>query len=298
MKVSFIGLGVMGGGMAMNLGTKSKGEFEFVAINPSDEVLAPYAAEGFTTAKDNIVAAEGDVTFLCLPTGEIVKNVLFGENGLAAKMKPGHIVVDCSTIGYKDAVEVHDKLAALGIGFLDAPISGHHAKAVAGTLTIMVGGEEELFKQLKPMFDKMGTTVQYMGVVGGGQLAKMINNCVFDVCIASFCELMPVAVKMGLKPEAIGEILMNGASSSYASKSLIPEILQGNFEYGFSLERAYKDILYMYEITDHDCIPLPTFDGMVQTYKKAMLAGYGKEYKGAMIKVYEEMLGVKCRKEA
>lgn len=141
----------------------------------------------------------------------------------------------------------------------------------------------------------MGTTVLYMGDYGAGQLTKMINNCALNICAASFCELMPLGVKLGLDPEKLGEVLMTASGSSYASRLLIPEILKGSFSHGFSLERAYKDMTSMLAVTGTYAVPLPTLSGAMQTYQLALRKGYGGDYKGAMIRFYEELLGVTCR---
>ena len=294
MKISFIGLGTMGGGMAMNLATK--GNFEFLAINRSEKGLKPFIENNIPVSQNLKDAADGDCTFLCLPDGTIVREVLLGINGIAHKMKPGHIIVDCSTISYLEAKEIASELSLLGIEYMDAPVSGHHAKAMDGTLTIMCGGKKEIFDQIKPYFDLMGTTVLYMGETGAGQLTKMINNCALNICTASFCELMPVGVKLGLDPEAIGKVLMTASGSSYASKTLIPEILENNFAHGFTMGLAYKDMLSMSEVCNKFAIPLPTLLGTMQTYQLAIQCGYANEYKGAMIKFFEKLLGVECRK--
>ena len=138
----------------------------------------------------------------------------------------------------------------------------------------------------------MGTTVLYMGDYGAGQLTKMINNCALNICAASFCELMPLGVKLGLDPEKLGEVLMTASGSSYASRLLIPEILKGSFSHGFSLERAYKDMTSMLAVTGTYAVPLPALSGTMQTYQLALRKGYGGDYKGAMIRFYEELLGV------
>ena len=294
-KISFIGLGTMGGGMAMNLATKN--DVDFLAINRSEKGLKPFIEKNIPVSLNNIDAAAGVYTFLCLPDGAVVRSVLLGEQGIARNMKPGHIVIDCSTISYLEAKDIAAELAKCGIEYLDAPVSGHHAKAMDGTLTIMCGGKKEIFEQLKGYFDSMGTTVQYMGETGAGQLTKMINNCALNICTASFCELMPVGVKLGLDPEAIGKVLMTASGSSYASKTLIPEILENNFAHGFTMGLAYKDMLSMSEVCNKFAIPLPTLLGTMQTYQLAIQGGFENEYKGAMIKFYEKLLGVECRKK-
>lgn len=295
-KVSYIGVGTMGMGMALNLGTKSKAQFDYLVLDVNPVMLEQFDEKGFKTSSNLEDALDSDVIYLCLPNTEIVQSVVLGNDGFIAKMKPGQTLVDCSTISYLAAKEMGEKAEAAGIEYIDAPISGHHAKSMDGTLTIMCGGKEEVFDKIKPMLDMMGSNILYMGGYGCGQLTKMINNCAMNSCISAFCELMPLGVKLGLPAEKIGQVLMVAAGASNASKSLIPEILEGNFAHGFTLDKAYKDMKAMLDVTGKYAVPLPTLYGTMSTYQLALQNGHGDDYKGAMIKFYEDMLGVKCRK--
>lgn len=296
MKISFIGLGAMGGGMAMNL---VRAGYELRAVTRrSAHRLEPFAAAGAQTSADPLDCADSDYILLCLPDAGAVEDILFGDKGLLPHLRPGQTVVDHSTIGYLDAKRIGERLEEAGVDFLDAPVSGHKEKAADGTLTIMVGGQEKVFARTRPILEHMGTTVLYMGGYGAGQLTKMINNCALNICAASFCELMPLGVKLGLDPEKLGEVLMTASGSSYASRLLIPEILKGSFAHGFSLERAYKDMVNMLAVTGTYAVPLPTLSGTMQTYQLALQKGYSADYKGAMVRFYEELLGVTCRSAA
>lgn len=291
MLAGFIGLGTMGMGMAQNL---IKGGQPCLVFNRHDEKLAWFRERGVPVTRQLEDVAGCDRVFLCLPDGKVVGEVV---DRLLPGMRPGQILVDCSTIGYLEAKALGERLDTLGIAFLDAPISGQKRKAEDGTLTIMCGGKVETFLQVKPLLELMGTTILHMGGWGSGQLTKMINNCALNICTASFCELMPLGVKLGLDPEQLGEVLMTATGSSHASKSLIPEVLKGNFEFGFTLERAYKDMAGMAELCTKYQVPLPTLNGTMQTYQLALRHGEGDRYKGAMIRFYEDMLGVLCREK-
>lgn len=298
MKVSYIGLGVMGMGMALNLAKGEKdGEFDYLVCDANPKALEQFKEKGIKTTTSITDTVDSDYIFLCLPDLEIVKKVVLGENGLLKHLKPGQTIVDFSTISYLGAIEISESCKGRGIEFLDCPISGQHVKSMEGTLSIMCGGNEEVFNTIKPMLDRMGTQVLYMGENGCGQLTKMINNCALNICCASFSELMPVGVKLGLDPEKLGDILMTATGSSFASKTLIPKVLEGNFEHGFSLERAYKDMQSMNEVLVKYEIPLPTLSGTMQTYQLALHNGQRDYYKHAMICYYEDLLGVKVRKK-
>ena len=193
------------------------------------------------------------------------------------------------------SAQLAELLEKQGVDLVDAPVSGHRERALDGTLTIMCGGRREAFDRVKPLLDCMGSTVLYMGPSGSGQLTKMINNCCLNICAASFCELMPLGVKLGLDPEQLGQVLTTASGSSYASKTLIPEILQGNFDHGFTMGRAYKDMEGISQVCARYQVPLPTLSGAMQTYQLALRHGDGERYKGAMIRFYEDLLGVECR---
>lgn len=298
MKLSYIGLGVMGMGMALNLSKgESEGQFEFLACDVNEQALEQFKEKGLKTTTNIIDTTDSDYIFLCLPDLSIVKEVVLGENGLLKHLKPGQKIVDFSTISYLGAIDIAAACKAEGIEYLDCPISGAHARSMEGTLSIMCGGNEDVFNTIKPILERMGTQVLYMGENGAGQLTKMINNCALNICVASFSELMPVGVKLGLDPEKLGDVLMTASGSSFASQTLVPKVLEGNFEHGFSLSRAYKDMDSMYEVLIKSEIPLPTLNGAMQSYQLALQSGHRDDYKHAMVKFYEDMLGVKVRKE-
>lgn len=294
MNISFIGPGTMGQGMALNL---VKAGHQLCVIARKRESLAPFEALNIDVATDISAAANSQLVFLCLPDYTAVKSVLLSDHGLLNLLKPGSVIVDFSTIGYLQAVELSKLCTEKGMEYLDAPVSGQKVKADAGTLTIMCGGKKETFDFVKPLLDNMGTTVLYMGESGSGQLTKMINNCVFNICVASFCELMPLGVKLGLDAEKLAEVIVNSTGSSYAAKSLLPGVLKGDFTGSFTLQKAYKDMLNMSNTTAEYAVPLPTLNGAMQSYQLALQNGQGDLYKGALIRFYEQMLGVECREE-
>lgn len=298
MKLSFIGLGVMGTGMALNLGKGEKeGEYEFLACDANEKALEDFREQGFKTTNNIQDTADSDYIFMCLPNLEIVTDAVLGDKGLLKLLKPGQKIIDFSTISYLGAVDIAEKCKEKGIEFLDCPISGKQSKSFEGKLSIMCGGNEEVFNTVKPVLDRMGEQVLYMGGSGSGQLTKMINNNALNICVASFSELMPVGVKLGLDPEKLGEVLMTATGSSFASQTLIPKVLEGNFEHSFSLGRAYKDMESLAEVLVKLEIPLPTLNGTMQSYQLALQNGHRDDYKHAMIKFYEDMLDVKVRKE-
>jgi 3-hydroxyisobutyrate dehydrogenase-like beta-hydroxyacid dehydrogenase len=294
MRISFIGLGQMGKGMALNL---LKSGCELTVSARSERAFPSFIEKGIYATTNLRETADSDIIFLCLPDTETVQEIVLGNDGLINYLKPGQIIVDCSTIGYMDTLNIAEKLKEKKIEFIDAPVSGRQSKADDGTLTIMCGGEEEVFNKIKPYLECMGNNVLYMGRHGNGQLSKTINNCIYDVNVAALAEMMPMAVKLGLDPEQIGKVINSGTARSGASEFFIPQMLDGNFDYGFTMEDAYKDLVSCNEIASKKGIPLPVLDAASNVYKMVLLSGYGKLYKGAMICFFENLLGVKFREK-
>jgi 3-hydroxyisobutyrate dehydrogenase-like beta-hydroxyacid dehydrogenase len=213
------------------------------------------------------------------------------------KLRDGQVVVDLSTITYKATVAIAEKLAARGVQFLDAPISGMEARAIDGTLTVMCGGERPVFDKVKPLLDCIGNKILYMGGPGSGQLTKLINQLLFDVIAAAIAEILPMSKKMGLDPELVGEVVNSGTGRSYASEFFIPRILKGHFSDGYLMKHAYKDLVSGAELGANLCIPMPVLAAATATYQMALLKGHGEKDKGGMVAVFEDLLGVSYRSQ-
>ena len=291
-KLGFFGLGIMGGPMALNM--RKKGTEEVLAYDVSPETLKKYAEQGLTAASCED-ASKGDIVFLCLPNSEIVEKALFAPGGVYENLKAGQIVVDFSTIKYSTTIEIDKKMKEKGVKFLDAPISGMAARAAEGDLAVMCGGDEDVFEIARPYFDRVGTNVVHVGKVGCGQLTKLINQLLFNINVAGVAEILPLAVKMGLDPEKAVSIVNSGTGRSFASEFFAPRILKDNFKDGYALEDAYKDMVSGSEISAMHSLPLPVLSAATVTYQMALLKGYGRQNKGSMIRVYEELFDVKFR---
>jgi 3-hydroxyisobutyrate dehydrogenase-like beta-hydroxyacid dehydrogenase len=292
-EIGFIGLGTMGKWMAFNL-IKTGFPLKFFARKKAViEETIRQGGQMIPSPRD--LASQVVWMFLCLPDTETVEGMLFGREGIAGVMKPGQVLVDCSTIHPLTARRIHRTLREREIPFLDAPISGMEARAKAGTLTIMVGGEESAFQQVSPALEAMGNTILYLGPSGNGQIMKMINNVLFDIHCAALAEILPLAVKVGLEPEQVVAVARKGTGQSFALDNFGPLILDGNFGPGYPLEDAYKDMVHAVEISSAHRIPLPVTAATMATYQMALDQGLGRENKGAMIKVWEKVLDVQVR---
>ena len=291
MSVSFVGLGTMGKYMALNL--SRCGEL-IMACDVVDKAFAELEAAGVKTSLDSRDAAAADIVFFSLPTTAIVASVV---DAMIPRLREGQILVDLSTIKYNATLEIRDKLDKIGVIFLDAPVSGMEARAKAGTLTVMCGGDETAYNKVAPYFNYFGNKVLYMGRSGAGQLTKLINQLLFDINCAALAEILPMSVKMGLNSEKIGQVVNSGTGRSYASEQFIPGILKGDFHNGYALKNAYKDLVSAAELGSEMGIPMPVLAAATATYQQALLKGLGSLDKGAMIQVFEDLLDVKFRAE-
>ena len=295
MKLGFIGLGQMGRPIAHNL---LKSGAELLVSSRNDRLFGEFHSKGVSGTTNPADLADVDILFLCLPNTEVVQSVLLGPNGIAQRLLQGQTVVDLSTISFQATTEIGRTLEAKGVAFLDAPISGMEARAIDGTLTVMCGGSRKVFDRLKPVLDHIGNKILFMGPTGAGQLTKLINQLLFDINAAALGEILPMAVKMGLDPDLIGEVVNSGTGRSYASEFFIPRILRGHFSDGYPMGHAYKDLVSGAELGANQNVPMPVLAAATATYQTALLRGHGEQDKGAMVRVFEELLGVEFRSRA
>ena len=293
-KIGFIGLGTMGKWMALNV---AKAGFPLTVFDvrpdPVKELVGAGAAAGVDPAD---VAKRSAQIFLSLPDTHVVESVLFGEKGVVQGLSPGSIVVDLSTINYMATLRIEEALRAKGMTFIDAPVSGMEARAKDATLTVMAGGNPGALEEIRPVLNALANNIVNAGKTGNGQLTKLINQLLFNMSCAAMAEILPMAVKLGLDPEAVCRVVTTGTGRTFALEFFTPHILEDNFKPGYPLLSAYKDMESAAEISSQMKIPLPVFAATMQTYQMALSQGLGNENKGCMIKVWEKVLGVKVRK--
>ncbi|MXZ70359.1 MAG: NAD(P)-dependent oxidoreductase [Acidobacteria bacterium] len=290
--VGFIGLGHMGAGMARNL---LKAGVPLVVWDLASEAVRPLTQAGADAAPDPARLAErAGLLFLCVPTDKETAEVLFGDGGVVhGGGTPA--VVDTTTMNHRAARRLAQRAGEAGLTYADCPVSGMPLRAERGTLTMMFGGSPALFSLARPYLDAMGEFIVHCGDVGMGQLMKAVNNIVYDVNIAAFCEVLPFAVKAGLQPEQVAEVLTTGNARSFASQYFVPKILERRFDGDFSLEAAYKDIVNIQEAAAEVDASLPLVEAMVSAYRTAIEMGLGDEPKSAMVKVYEARMNQEVR---
>jgi 3-hydroxyisobutyrate dehydrogenase len=245
MKIAFIGLGNMGGGMAANL---VKAGHAVRAFDLSEDALARARENGCETFATAAEACEGvDAVVSMLPNGRIVKSVY--ENDVIGKAPAGAVFLDCSTIDVATAREVAEAAEAAGHAMVDAPVSGGIAAADAGTLTFMVGGTEEAFKRAEPVLKCMGKAVIHAGQAGNGQAAKICNNMLLGIHMIGTCEAFAMAQKLGLDPQTFYDIssVSSGQCWSMTSYCPVPGVgpttpADNGYQGGFATGLMLKDL--------------------------------------------------------
>ncbi|MFT5504854.1 MAG: 3-hydroxyisobutyrate dehydrogenase-like beta-hydroxyacid dehydrogenase [Gammaproteobacteria bacterium] len=293
-QIGFIGLGQMGGSMAANL---VKAGVSLRVFDQDKEALD--LLETLGAIADKSVEALGkqcDLVFLCLPSEVEVESCLSEAGGLAVKNNQVKTIIDTTTQSFVSTQAFAKLCDKREIAYCDCPVSGLPKRAIDGTLTLMFGGSQPVYAENLHWLEEMGSQILYCGDVGSGQMMKAINNLIYNINIAAFCEMLPLAVKFGLNPETLEALITGGSSRSFASEHFVPRILDGKFNDDFPMQAAYKDILNGQQMASRLNVELPMMKAMTGVYESALDAGFGGEPKSAMIKAYEELIGVKVRR--
>jgi len=239
MQIGFIGIGIMGAPMAVHLLEGGHQVYVF-DINPIPRGLIDKGAKSVSSGKE--AALSGEVIIIMVPDTPDVEAVLFGENGVAEGLKSGKIVVDMSSISPVETKEFAKKINALGCSYLDAPVSGGEVGAKAASLTIMVGGEQETFDRVKPLFELMGKNITLVGGNGDGQTCKVANQIIVALTIEAVAEALLFASKAGANPAKVRQALMGGFASSKILELHGERMVNRTFEPGFRITLHQKDL--------------------------------------------------------
>ncbi|HFL6812040.1 TPA: 2-hydroxy-3-oxopropionate reductase [Enterococcus faecium] len=240
MKIGFVGLGIMGKPMAKNL---IKDGYEVICYDFNQSNMDEVAAAGASTAKNSQeLANQSDIVITMLPNSPNVEAALFSEEGIAAGISEGKIVIDMSSINPVSSQRFAEKLAGLGVEFLDAPVSGGEPTAIDGTIAVMVGGKKKVFDQCYELLLSMASSVTYIGEVGAGNIAKLANQIIVAINIAAVGEALSFATKAGADPELVYQGIRGGLAGSTVMDAKSPMILNRDFDPGFRIELHIKDL--------------------------------------------------------
>ena len=294
-KVGFIGLGIMGKPMAKNL---LKAGYELVVYDINQDAVNEVVAAGAKsapTSKD--VAAQSEVVITMLPNSPHVKAAVLGENGVLEGAKPGLVLIDMSSIAPLASQEIAAAVAKKGVEMLDAPVSGGEPKAIDGSLSIMVGGNKDLFDRSTELLSKMGKSVVLCGDVGAGNTTKLANQIIVALNIAAVSEAFVLATKAGVDPELVFNAIRGGLAGSTVMEAKAPMIMAGNFKPGFKIDLHIKDLANAIE-TGHDVgVPLPLTASVMEILQALKVDGKGQNDHSGIAMYYEKLAKVEARKK-
>src|SRR5579859_600350 len=298
-RIGFIGLGHMGGPMARRL----HGAGHPLAVcDVNAAALAPFAdrAEVTVCGTPRAVAEAADVIFASLPEPAVLEAVATGEDGIIAAAGFRGCLIDLSTTGVTVSRRVAAALTALGIGFLDAPVSGGIRGAEEGTLAVMCAGEAALYEAHRDLLGIIGKNVFYLGAEPGmGQAMKLVNNILSSMALAATSEALAVAAKAGIDPALAVDVLNAGSGSNSATLGQIPrQVLTGRFQGGFLTKHMLKDVKLFEELAESLGVPTIVCEANVNAWRHAVAEGYGDDDFTSIAKMVEARGGVRLRKES
>lgn len=295
-KVGFIGLGIMGKPMVTNL---YKAGVE-VLVNDMNEAVAKEleaASNGLVRFVDKkTMGEECEVVMCILPTFDIVTSVLFGEDGVAQYMKEGSIFVNFGSETAGQSKTHAEKLAKLGIKFLDSPVSGGEPGAIKGTLSIMVGGDEEVFNAVKPFFDIVGGSAVLIGDTGSGSVCKLVNQIIVNLNIATVGEAFTFAAKAGVDPVKVFNAIKGGLAGSQVLNDKVPMIVERNFVPGGTIKVNHKDIKNVLDTAHQIDSPVPLTAQLFEIQQALKVSGHFNDDHGGYVQYFEQLADCKVER--
>jgi 3-hydroxyisobutyrate dehydrogenase-like beta-hydroxyacid dehydrogenase len=293
MKIGFIGVGNMGGPMCRNIIRNTNHQVVVHDLDPA--AVARCTALG-AQAADSVAGLAGcEVVFVSLPMPEVVERVIAGPGGLAEIAAAGTVVIDLSTNAPETAQAMAAALAARGVAMLEAPVSGGVARAEEGTIAVMVGGDAAVFEAQLPLFASFTGKAIHVGGVGMGSVAKLINNMLAFCNMAAAAEGLMMGAAAGIDLRKLAEVVGVSSGASGAFASLAGKAFSGNFQPGFALDLAHKDLRLAVQLADRTGVPGMVAPNVLNLLRAARGMGLGGEDVGAMIKVYERIMGREAR---
>lgn len=290
MKIGFIGMGIMGKPMAMNL---LKAGYDVMVSNRSMDKCVPLVEAGAGAGSYAELAESCDVIITMLPNGPQVKSVMLGKDGVASHMKNGSVFIDMSSINPVDSKELAAELEKYGVEMLDAPVSGGEPKAIDGTLSIMVGGKQELFDRYKEMLGAMGSSVVRCGEVGAGNTTKLANQIIVACNIQALAEALTLAQKAGVDPQLVFEAIRGGLAGSTVMNAKAPMMIAGNDKPGFKIDLHIKDLNNALDCAHAVGAPVPMTASAQEVFQWMHGHDGGNKDHSAIAQYYEYLTGIR-----
>lgn len=293
-KVGFIGLGIMGKPMALNL-LKAGIDTIVYDVNPKAvEALVEAGAKAATSPKE--LAAGSDVVITIVPNAAIVKSLLEAEDGILAGAKPGTVIVDMSSVSPVDSQKFAAAAAKYDCPFLDSPVSGGEPGAINATLAYMIGGDEAVVEKIKDIFLAMGKSVTVIGPNGSGSVAKLANQIIVNLNIAAVSEALVLAQKAGADPEKVYQAIRGGLAGSTVLDAKAPMMYNRNFKPGGTLAINLKDITNVMDTAQSLDVPLLLTSQLKQIMHSLKADGHIMDDHAGIVQFYEKLAGVEVKK--
>jgi 3-hydroxyisobutyrate dehydrogenase len=285
-RIAFLGLGIMGGGMARQL---LKNGFLLAVFNRNTEKAKPFAAEGAHIANSPCEAAgRAEIIISMVADDNAARSLWLGENGALAAAKPGTVCIECSTVTVNWVRELAAAAAQKKCEFLDAPVTGSKNQAAAGELNFLVGGDSATLEKVRPVFAALGKNVSLLGPTGSGALLKLINNFVCGVQVASLAEAIAMIERSDLDRAKALEVLTGGAPGSPLVKAISLRMTAPDFTPNFLLRLLAKDLGYAIAEAEKKSLELASAKTALATFQKSIAAGQGEKDMSAVVEQFRK----------
>ncbi|MDD4082982.1 MAG: 2-hydroxy-3-oxopropionate reductase [Sphaerochaetaceae bacterium] len=294
MKIGFVGLGIMGKPMVRNLLKAGNEVVVFDIIKENVELMKKAGAKTGKSPAD--IASQCPLVITMLPNSPHVKTVVMGENGILCGAKKGLILIDMSSIAPLASQEIGRACDEKGVRMLDAPVSGGEPKAIDGTMSIMVGGDKQLFEEVKPVLDILGGSVVLCGSLGAGNTTKLANQIIVAGNIAVLAEAMTLAKKAGVDPKTVFDAIKGGLAGSTVMNAKTPMMLESNFNPGFKIDLHIKDLNNAIETAHSIGSPVPMTVAVQEMFENLHFDGKGNHDHSGLAEYYERISGIKIGK--
>lgn len=294
--VGFIGLGVMGRPMSLNL-IKAGNSLVVHDIRP-DAIRALEEAGAVTGRSPAHIGEQCPLIFTMLPDSPQVEEVIAGKEGILQGAKSGTLIVDMSSIAPMTAIQLAEKAASGDVHLIDAPVSGGEPKAIDGSLSIMAGGEEPDFRRAEPLLRLMGSSVQLMGKIGSGNITKLANQIMVAIHLAAMSEAMVFAEKAGVDAEKVFHAIQGGLAGSEVLRAKMPLILERNFKPGGPIRMHTKDLINVRDTALEADAPIPLTVQVMEFMKALKSDGKAEDDHGGLIQYYEKLAGIEVRRKS
>ncbi len=294
MKIGFIGAGAMGKPMAKNLLAAGYEVYVYDLVEANVKELEGFGAKA--CADSGELSDKADLIVTSLPNAKIVETVMTGKGGVMENCKPGTIIMDMSSVAPATTKAMAKAGEKYGVKYMDAPVSGGVSGAAAGTLTIMVGCDEETYEKVAPVLQVLGKNIYHVGEAGAGDAIKIVNNLLLGTSMAALAEALVLGAKLGLKAETMKEVISVSSGRSYALEAKFDKFIMADaFDTGFAVDLQYKDLGLALDAAKDVASPLPLTAAAAQVFEMARAKGLNRQDISAVIKVWEDLAGIKVK---